>query len=886
VTQQTDRLNTALAGRYRIERHLGEGGMASVYLCEDLKHDRKVALKLLKPELAAVLGADRFVQEIKTTAAMQHPHILPLFDSGTADGFLFYVMPFIDGETLRTKLDRETQLGVDEAVRIAREVADALDYAHQHGIVHRDIKPENILLHGGHALVADFGIALAVSAAAGGRMTETGLSLGTPHYMSPEQATAEKEITGRSDVYSLGSVLYEMLTGNPPHVGSTAQQIIMGIILDVPKPVNEIRRAVPPNVADAVAKAIEKLPADRFESAKGFAEALGNPAFAVAGTAHAPVAAAARAANRRGVVVALGVACAALALVAAWGWMRKPAARRELSARFTIEMPKGIEFDNVYQPLTITHDGRTIIFRAKVNGVVQLVRRSVDDFTVTPIPDTDDGGFPAVSPDDRWLAFVAGGSVRRVPLTGGPSTVLEAGTSAQTLSWATNDILVTSTPSLRAVATSGGAPKLIANADSAIGESIRLPHVLSDGNTILYVSWPGIGMSGARIAVASRSAGKLKVLDVVGTTPLGVADGQLFYVSAGGALMAVPFDRATLTVSGPPRALAEGVNINPSVGGARVALSDSGTLVYVRGGTAMQLVAIATDGTSRVLTEQGEMGGPAWSPDGRQIAVQITSPTGKHDIAICDVATGTLRQITGAGENLNPSWTRDGKQVVYTSTQGSRKAIWKQSVEGSASPEMLMAIGLADVQVALAPDGKSLVFEEASPEIRERKLLYVDLAADRTPRRLATPGETASHPVISPDGKWLAYAANSRATGGQVYVQAFPGPGAATQVSLDGGQRPVWAPDGASLYYLSADQSQLLAAALSPGTAMSVTSRRTVLTGSFFAMGSGNTPQYSASPDGNHFVGLRRASEQTQLVVVTNWLAELRAGARAGAMKQ
>ncbi len=268
------RLNAALAGRYTIERELGAGGMATVYLCEDIKHKRKVALKLLKPELAAVLGAERFVQEITTTAALQHPHSLPLFDSGTADGFLFYVMPFIQGETLRSKLDRETQLGVDEAVRIAREVADALDYAHRHGVVHRDVKPENILLHDGRPMVADFGIALAVSAAAGGRMTETGLSLGTPHYMSPEQATAEKEITGRSDVYSIGSVLYEMLTGNPPHTGASAQQIIMKIITEPAESVTKYRKSVPSNVAAAVAKSLEKLPADRFESAKAFADAL------------------------------------------------------------------------------------------------------------------------------------------------------------------------------------------------------------------------------------------------------------------------------------------------------------------------------------------------------------------------------------------------------------------------------------------------------------------------------------------------------------------------------------------------------------------------------------------------------------------------------------
>ena len=193
-------LASSLADRYRIERELGAGGMATVYLAHDLKHERKVAIKVLKPELAAVLGAERFVVEIKTTASLQHPHILPLFDSGEAGGFLYYVMPYIEGETIREKLNRETQFGVDEAVRITLEVADALDFAHRRGVIHRDIKPENILLHDGRAMVMDFGIALAVSAAAGGRMTETGLSLGTPHYMSPEQATADKDITGRSDI--------------------------------------------------------------------------------------------------------------------------------------------------------------------------------------------------------------------------------------------------------------------------------------------------------------------------------------------------------------------------------------------------------------------------------------------------------------------------------------------------------------------------------------------------------------------------------------------------------------------------------------------------------------------------------------------------------------
>jgi serine/threonine protein kinase len=287
LKEPLDSLKVALADRYRIERELGAGGMATVYLAQDPKHDRKVALKVLRPELAAQLGAERFVQEIKTTAALQHPHILPLFDSGTAgqqDGgtaFLYYVMPYVEGEALRDKLDRETQLSIDEAVRITTEVADALDYAHRHGVIHRDIKPENILLHDGRPMVADFGIALAVSAAAGGRMTETGLSLGTPHYMSPEQATADKDITGRSDIYSLASVLYEMLAGDPPHVGSSAQQIIAKIVTEEAQPVTKLRKSVPPNVAAALAQALEKVPADRFESAKAFAGALGDAGLTV-----------------------------------------------------------------------------------------------------------------------------------------------------------------------------------------------------------------------------------------------------------------------------------------------------------------------------------------------------------------------------------------------------------------------------------------------------------------------------------------------------------------------------------------------------------------------------------------------------------------------------
>jgi len=364
MSQSTERLSSALADRYRILSRLGEGGMATVYLAEDLKHKRQVAVKVLKPELAAVLGAERFVQEITTTASLQHPHILPLFDSGEADTFLYYVMPYIQGETLRTKLDRETQLAVEEAVTITSAIADALDYAHRHGVIHRDIKPENILMHDGRPMVADFGIALAVSAAAGGRMTETGLSLGTPHYMSPEQATAEKEITARSDVYSLGSMLYEMLTGDPPHTGSSAQQIIMKIIAEDAAPVTDLRKSVPANVAAATAKSLEKLPADRFGSASAFAEALGDVGFttqthgggAAGGAVKTSLVASVRAGWPwvAGLMVISGVA----------GWMlhQSPIGEAAPVTRFTIPVPDGHDMVAYLPNLAISDDGRVIAY--------------------------------------------------------------------------------------------------------------------------------------------------------------------------------------------------------------------------------------------------------------------------------------------------------------------------------------------------------------------------------------------------------------------------------------------------------------------------------------------------------------------------------------------
>jgi serine/threonine protein kinase len=256
------RLSTALEGRYTIDHEIGVGGMATVYLARDVRHNRNVALKVLNPELGAVLGAERFFAEIQVTANLQHPNLLPLFDSGEVNGLLFYVMPYVEGESLRARLEREKQLPVDEAVRIASGIAGALGYAHRHGVIHRDLKPENILMHEGQPLIADFGIALAVSNAGGARITQTGLSLGTPQYMSPEQATGDRIVDGRTDIYSLGAITYEMLVGDPPHVASSTQAIIAKLLTEKPASVRTRRPSVPAHVDAAIGRALEKLAAD------------------------------------------------------------------------------------------------------------------------------------------------------------------------------------------------------------------------------------------------------------------------------------------------------------------------------------------------------------------------------------------------------------------------------------------------------------------------------------------------------------------------------------------------------------------------------------------------------------------------------------------------
>jgi serine/threonine-protein kinase len=874
MASNTDRLNTALAGRYEIERELGAGGMATVYLAHDLKHDRHVALKVLKPELAAVLGAERFVVEIKTTASLQHPHILPLFDSGTADGFLFYVMPFIEGETLRDKLNRETQLGVDEAVRMAREVLDALEYAHQHGIVHRDVKPENILLHGGHAMVADFGIALAVSAAAGGRMTETGLSLGTPHYMSPEQATAEKEITARSDVYSLGSVLYEMLCGQPPHIGGSAQQIIMRIITDTPRPVSEIRKSVPQNVVAAVSKSLEKLPADRFESAKAFSDALGNPAYtnaAFAGPAPTPLLA-----RRQRVTTATSVALAivgtAIVAVPATWWVSTRRAEAPLAVHFAFStapsQPLGIYPG---RNVALSPDGRLVVYAtADSVGHIRLFRRALDDVGQQPIPGSDGARYACFSPDGRSIAFYDGRQLKSIPVEGGAATPLADFLGMVGASWGPDGIVVSTGGKLLLIPSGGGSPVPLTHDAATVG---YFPVVLPGGDAVVYATALG---ARSQLAVTVRATGRTSNLTLQGI-PVGVAGGALIFVRADGALMAVTFDARARRVTGSARVVTAEIEQNPASGESRAAVSSNGSLAYVSGSGIVQAVVVDAHGVARPLPiPPGRLNGPRYSPDGRRVLVDLQAG-GRTDIWMYDVASGASRRVTAEGTtNVNGEWSPDGARVLYRSNRsGPPSTLWWQAADGSGSAQQLIASPGKDIgDGVLTPDGRTVVYRTGG--FRTADIWYRRLAGDTVEHGIATTPFTELTPRVSPDGRWVAYASDESGAF-QVYVRPFPGPGELYPVSVGGGSVPVWSRDGRKIFFVSGNQ--LLAASVTTNATFSVTARD-MLFAEVYQMPLGHL-FFDVAPDGKSFLMLRPvAAGGEQIVVIPNWAAELRAQAR------
>jgi serine/threonine-protein kinase len=872
--QAMERINEALSGRYRVERELGEGGMATVYLAHDERHDRKVALKVLKPELAAVMGGERFLTEIRTTANLQHPHILPLFDSGEADGVLFYVMPFVKGESLRAKLDRDKQLSVDDAVRIAKAVAGALDHAHRQGVIHRDIKPANILLQDGQPMVADFGIALAVSAAGGGRLTETGLSLGTPFYMSPEQATADRDPGPQSDVYSLACVLYEMIAGDPPHTGSSAQAVLARILTDRPRDLTELRDTVPGHVAAAVGRALSKVPADRFGSAAAFAAALDDlnftysPTLAASQVTRATAEASTGGAETGGPESRIAWAVAVVAvLAAAWGWLRPAAEAPSAPAVRVAESLEEASAGNGRR-VAVSQDGRWLAYSSG-SGEGLRVRRSDQDGWRT-LPGTQTALQPSFSPTGDWLAFSFRDGLRKTPVEGGPVLILFEGSAANP-HWGSDGFIYftgdgPNGSGVFRVPESGGTPELLVDDPAA-----RYASVLPDGSAVLYTHF--LGLTTAEIRLVDLASDEMTTLLMPGANANYVEPGYIVYGHGSQTLMAAPFDVEAREVTGPEGPVLPGVAVF-SGGATQFAVSANGTAVYLPGGSesgTLRLAVVDLEGGVQDLPVLAtpERRTPRFSPDGRFIAFDDGG-----QIRVFDQELGANAPLTFEGAEIYPVWNPDGTSVTYS------KSGWIEvvSADASGTPEVLLEAGsLGSVfPHAWSSDAGLLVVRGALGGATGDLHVFDAATSTLTPYLLGEWDELAAS--LSPGGRWLAYASDESGEA-EIYVRSFPEPGARFQISSGGGEEPVWSPDGETLYYRRGDE--LVAASVATEPEFRVLGREPVLTDLSQMPQQGYSASYDVHPDGDRFIFFRGQLDpdfnpDVTLYVVTNWFTELR----------
>jgi Tol biopolymer transport system component/tRNA A-37 threonylcarbamoyl transferase component Bud32 len=820
------RLQAALADRYRLEREVGAGGMATVYLAQDLRHDRKVAVKVLRPELAAVIGAERFLAEIKTTAHLQHPHILPLFDSGEADGFLYDVMPFVEGESLRERLERERQLPITDALRIASEVAGALDYAHRHGVIHRDIKPENILLHDQSALVADFGIARAVSRAAGSRMTETGMSLGTPHYMSPEQAMGEREITARSDVYALGAVTYEMLTGEPPFTGPTAQAIVARVLTEQPRPLIPQRHTIPPNVQAAVLTALEKLPADRFGSTMEFVAAL--TARATTTTRAATISRegrreqGARNAGRRipAIIPLLFVAIAVGAFFLGTRMAHRSAPPLELGQSVQITSDPGLEVQPAISP-----DGRSVAYAAGTSSGTRIYVRQVAGGRVSPLTDdtTASQANPRWSPDGTRILFLAQDAVFSAPASGGaarqeiPAGRGSAVTSAawapdgQTIAYVVADSLFLrdaagptrllgqiSEPSLCTWSPEG---TLIA---CASGNA----HYLSIGNQLG-------NLSPNRIVVCRvRDGAVTTVTDSISlnVSPAWSPDGRwLYYVSSRRG----PRDLYALRISQSGHASGQPVRLSTGLGAQSISISANGAriayAVYTDKSNIWSLPVpshppVSTAAATPVTTGSQVIEGVRLSPDGRWLYYD-SDRAGNADIYRRPLAGGEAERLTtDPADDFAPDPSPDGREVAFHSWRSGSRDVYVLPLDGRPLQRVTSSPG-QELLAVWSPDGSALAYQAG---YEDGSIWLVRRHGNNTwgkpLRRLAS----GLWPSWSPDGKRLAYGIGRLGGGGSLGLITVDS--GAPQLLLDASQpgRPgveqtYWSTDGRTIYFKSHD---------------------------------------------------------------------------------
>ena len=889
---------------YVIERELGSGGMATVYLAHDTKHDRKVAIKVLHAELAAMLGTERFLGEIKVTAHLQHPHILGLIDSGTIGdegdelrGRPYYVMPYIEGESLRDRLDKEGQLPVHDAVRIATEVASALDYAHRHGVIHRDIKPGNILLYDGSAIVADFGIALAITQAGGSRITQSGMSVGTPAYMSPEQAAAERTVSARTDIYALGAVTYEMLSGETPFTGPSVQAVIARVLMEEPRPLISRRRSIPLHVEAAVLKALEKLPADRFASAHEFAEALTGGSAVIPVT---PPRVTQWRDRSRFQNLFYGASASALLFLgfAAWGWLR-PMPREQVN-RYALVFDSTealAQLGDYDQRIAISPDGSHLAY---IGSNQRLLIRARNQLHASITPGSNAAVTPFFSPDGKYAgALIDRTGLLIAPVAGGPAISIPNGSLGSAgASWGTDGYIYTDASSsslggglLRTQPRSGAATTAFTTLDTAGGEVDHTwPEVLPNGKGVIFTVIFNAAKTAQRgsefsIAVAETPSGKHRILFDGAIHALYSASGHLLYVTTKKVLMAVPFDQKAMKITGEPIALVEGIH-SGSYGSADLAISRNGTLIYGTGAADRELMWVTRDGKMQHVDPdwRAPFQDPAISPDGKRVAVSLTDAEGATSIWVKQLDRGPSINISlDARANVNPTWTPDGRSVTFVSNLRGPLQVWTRSADG-AGPGRLELADSRDLHGPMwSHDGKWLLEFTDLNAPGASDVIGFRPGSDQTPVALVATKFTESAPQLSPDGHWLAYTSTETGTQ-QVYVRPFPNTNAGRwAVSTRGGTLPRWSHTGKELFFVDT-LGVFTAAEINTGAGFSVT-RATQLfpTDPFWLDNSGpGVPQYAVAPDDNRFLMLQPLNKaaQSRVIVVDHWFDELKSLSR------
>jgi serine/threonine-protein kinase len=885
-----DRLQLALGTAYTLERELGGGGMSRVFVANEQALGRRVVVKVLPPEMVEGLSAERFRREVRLAARLQHPHIVPLLAAGELEeGGLYYTMPLVEGESLRTRLTREGGLPIAEAVRIVRDVADALAYAHRAGVIHRDIKPENILLSPGGAVVADFGIAKAISASRDGphhgeadeaargssTLTAVGTSLGTPAYMAPEQAAGDA-VDHRADLYALGVVAYELLAGRPPFDGRGAQQLLAAHAIEAPEPVIRRRPATPPALSSLVMRLLEKNPADRPQTADALLRAMEGLADLVAAPrASSPARRRTRIGAALAMLAAAGLGAIAGAKVASHRAGASAAANRTMMA--TVVAPAGHEL-HPDGGVAISPDGeRLALVASDARGVTSVWVRAMDSLSATEVEGTEGGSGPFWSPDGASLGFFAGGQLRVADLRGGTRRTLCPAPRPGGGTWSSGGEIVYSPDLFSAplfrVKAAGGACTALTTLRPGGFERHDRPFAMPDGRRVLFIR---AGTEEAVLAVDLVDGHITEVRRPGRDVEFAAPDWLLFRDAPGGPLAAQQLDLRTLRPIGEPRLLLDHVTgfrtvQSFAVGGRTLIASQprgrARSLVWVsRQSQVVDSIAAPTE--PGFGSAYGAAINAAISHDGRRIAfTAVGASMWIHD-RDRDVAT-RVRGETLKGQVLNATWGPGDSVIAYQTIVQGPLSLRLYHVNSGTS-DSLFAVRRRAVQGPdWSPDGSRIAFTLSAGDLAPNDEIWIYSFADRRARRAWEVSANTSVPRWSPDGLRMAYVSDE--TGApEVYVREVSGRGAPVRASRAGGDVPRWRGDGRELYY-RAPSGAIMVVGVTAGAPMALSSPRVVVANAPFSR---TARTLEVTPDGERFVGFAR-DDPPVLTLMIDWMTRL-----------